>query len=127
MFHVRESAKPFEETAQALETAVAAQGFRVLHVHDLGAILRGKGFDFPEECRVFEVCNPAQAIKVLSTDLLLNTALPCRISVYTERGTTKIGLIRPVPMLEGLSADPRLVPVAQEVEESLIAMVSAAV
>jgi len=127
MFHVRETQRTFEDTAQALEAAVAAHGFGVLHVHDLGAILRGKGYDFPEECRVFEVCNPAQAIKVLSTDLLLNTALPCRISVYTERGSTKVALIRPVPLLEELSDDPQLAPIAREVENSLLEMVAAAV
>ena len=52
---------------------------------------------------MFEVCNPGQAAKVLATDMRLNMALPCRISVYTEQGKTKIGLIKPVQMLAGLS------------------------
>jgi hypothetical protein len=30
----------------------------------LGTTLRGKGIAFDEECRVFEVCNPAQAATV---------------------------------------------------------------
>ena len=43
-----------------------------------------------EECRVLEVCNPRQAAAVLSSDMRLNMALPCRLSVYTESGVTKI-------------------------------------
>jgi uncharacterized protein (DUF302 family) len=53
----------------------------------------------------------------------LNMALPCRISVFTEKGKTKIGLIRPVQMLSALSRDAALVQVAKEVEEKIIQMV----
>jgi uncharacterized protein (DUF302 family) len=81
---------------------------------------------FDEECKVFEVCNPGQAAKVLSTDMRLNMALPCRISVFTDKGQTKIGLIKPVPMLSTLSQDAALVQVAQEVEEKTIQMVDEA-
>ncbi len=101
-------------------------GFGVLHVHDLGATLRSKGITFEEQCRVFEVCNPVQASKVLSADMRLNMALPCRISVYTERGATKLGLIRPVDLLSALSTDPSLATVAREVEDKTILMVDEA-
>lgn len=56
--------------------AVGNHGFGLLHVHDLGATLRGKGIDFENQCKVFEVCNPGQAAKVMSTDMRLNMALP---------------------------------------------------
>jgi uncharacterized protein (DUF302 family) len=46
-------------------------------------------------------------------------ALPCRVSVYTERGRTQIGMVRPARMLAALSDDPPLGTVAREVEESL--------
>ncbi len=101
-------------------------GFGVLHVHDLGNTLRSKGQSFTEQCKVFEVCNPSQASKVLATDMRLNMALPCRISVFTDQGQTKIGLIKPVQMLSALSQDPTLVEVAKEVEEKTIQMVDEA-
>ena len=82
-----------------------------------------KDIAFEEECKVFEVCNPAQAAKVLSLDMLLNMALPCRISVFTEKGVTRIGMIRPVPMLSALSQDTSLASVAQEVEEKMSQMI----
>ena len=50
-------------------------------------------------------------------------ALPFRISVYTEGGKTRIGLIRPVAMLSSLSQDPLLLQVAEEVEAATIRMV----
>jgi uncharacterized protein (DUF302 family) len=127
MYYVVDSDKPFDRAATALEAAVKSHGFGVLHVHDLGATLKSKGIDFAEQCKIFEVCNPAQAAKVLATDMRLNMALPCRISVFTESGQTKIGLIKPAEMLATLSDDPRLRQVAAEVEQKTIAMVDAAV
>ena len=64
----------------------------MLHIHNLGATLRSKGIAFDGECRVFEICNPGQAAKVLSVDMRLNMALPCRVSVYSEQGKVKIGV-----------------------------------
>ena len=126
MYHIVESEKSFEQAAADLEAAVRAGGFGVLYVHDLGNTLRTKGQTFTEQCRIFEVCNPAQAAKVLARDLRLNMALPCRISVYTEQGRTRIGLILPAEMLAGLTQDEALRPVAAEVEAALLGMVEAA-
>lgn len=123
MYYIVESTKSFEQAAADLDAAVKRHGFGVLHIHDLGNTLRGKGIDFPQQCKVFEVCNPGQAARVLSTDMRLNMALPCRISVFTEDGKTKIGLIRPIQMLAALSEDPALTQVAKEVEEKTIQMV----
>lgn len=116
MYYIVESNKSFEQAVADLEAAVPRNQFGVLHIHDLGNTLRSKGIDFKEQCKVFEVCNPVQAGKVLATDMRLNMALPCRISVYTEHGKTLLGMIRPEPMLAALSQDASLKKVAQEVE-----------
>lgn len=126
MYYTVETDKSFEQAATDLDAAVKKHGFGVLHIHDLGNTLRSKGMAFDEQCRVFEVCNPAQAVKVLAADMRLNMALPCRISVFTESGKTMIGLIKPVAMLAALSQDPTLLQVAKEVEESTIRMVNEA-
>ena len=126
MYYIVETDKSFNQASADLELAVKHHGFGVLHIHDLGVTLRSKGIAFDEECKVFEVCNPGQAAKVLSTDMRLNMALPCRISVFTEKGKTKIGLIKPVQMLSALSQDAALVQVAQEVEEKTLQMVDEA-
>jgi len=126
MYYVVDSNKSFEQAATDLEAAVKRHEFGVLHIHDLGNTLRGKGVAFAENCKVFEVCNPGQAAKVLGTDMRLNMALPCRISVYTEKGKTMIGMIKPVPMLAALSKDPSLVKIAQEVESKTKEMIEEA-
>jgi len=126
MYYIVETDKSFDQASTDLAAAVVRHGFGVLHIHDLGVTLRGKGIAFDEECKVFEVCNPGQAAKVLSTDMRLNMALPCRISVFTDQGKTKIGLIKPVQMLAALSQDAALVQVANEVEAKTIQMVDEA-
>ena len=126
MYYLVETGKSFDQASEDLQRAVKRLGFGVLHVHDLAATLRSKGIAFEEQCKVFEVCNPQQAAKVLSADMRLNMALPCRISVFTDKGSTKIGLIKPVQMLSALSQNPTLVQVAREVEEKTIQMVNEA-
>jgi len=126
MYYIVPTSKPFDQASTDLEAAVLRHGFGVLHIHDLGATLRGKGIAFEEECKVFEVCNPAQAAKVLALDMQLNMALPCRISVFTENGVTRIGMIRPLPMLSLLSQDTSLMQVAKEVEEKTMQMIEEA-
>lgn len=126
MYYIIETDKSFDQASADLESAVKRHGYGVLHIHDLGATLRGKGIAFDEECKVFEVCNPGQAAKVLSADMRLNMALPCRISVFSEKGKTKIGLIKPVQMLSTLSQDAGIAQVAKEVEEKTIQMVNEA-
>ncbi len=126
MYYIVETEKSFDQASADLEAAVKRHQFGVLHVHDLGTTLRSKGVEFSDECKVFEVCNPAQAAKVMALDMRLNMALPCRISVYTEKGKTLIGLIKPVDMLSGLSQDAALMQIANEVEEQTLQMVNEA-
>ena len=123
MYYVVETDKSFDQASADLEVAVQKHGFGVLHVHDLGGTLRSKGVEFSEQCKVFEVCNPVQAAKVLASDMRLNMALPCRISVFTDGSKTEIGLIRPEQMLASLSEDPALREVAHEVEVKTIQMI----
>jgi uncharacterized protein (DUF302 family) len=126
MYYIVDTDKPFEQASADLQAAVVRHKFGVLHVHDLGATLRGKGVAFAEQCHILEVCNPAQASKVLSADMRLNMALPCRISVFTDGGRTRLGLISPAAMLGALSDDPSLAQVAAEVEVATKAMVDEA-
>jgi len=126
MYYVVKTRKSFDQASADLEAAVVRNGFGVLHIHDLGTTLRSKGIEFDEHCRVFEVCNPGQAAKVLATDMRLNMALPCRISVYTENGVTHIGMIEPAQMLSSLSNHAELNIIAKEVEEKTMQMIDEA-
>ena len=73
-----------------------------------------------------EVCNPHQAAKVLSQDMDMNMALPCRVSVYQKNGVTHIGTLLPSQLLSSLSDSDALKTVASEVEEVLLSAIDAA-
>jgi uncharacterized protein (DUF302 family) len=126
MYYIVSSDKRVDAAARDLEAAVKRHGFGVLHVYDLKQTLAGKGVDLPAECRIFEVCNPQQAIKVLNADMSLNMALPCRVSVYEQGGKTMLGMMRPIEVLGLLSSDPKLEAIAKDVDEALCAMIDEA-
>ena len=71
MKYIVESDKSLDQASTDLEASVVKHKFGVLHVHDLQATLKNKGFDFPNRCRIFEVCNPQQAYSVLNDDMSL--------------------------------------------------------
>ena len=119
MLHVVESRKAIDRVAKDLEAAVTRHRFGVLGMHDLKETMARKGVTFARECRIFEVCNPHQAKRVLEANLEISTALPCRISVYEEAGVTKLATIRPTALI-GLYPNPELAGVAEEVERTLV-------
>ena len=114
-----------QEAGKSLETAAQKHQFGVLALHDLRATMAKKGVAFSKACLVYEVCNPFQAKKVLDADTSISTALPCRISVFEEGDHTKLSTIRPTALLS-LFGNKELAPVAQEVEETIIAMMKEA-
>jgi len=118
MKYIVDSDKTIEQASADLEQAVKDHQFGVLHVHDLQATLISKGIEFSNACKVFEVCNPKKAKAVLDEDMSLNMALPCRISIWSENGKTRIGMISPQQMLALLSDSPTLAAIAEEVEQT---------
>ena len=107
------------EVAAALQAAVAANHFGVMHVHNLKETMAKKGVEFARECLIFEVCQPNQAKKVLEGDMSISTALPCRISVFEEGGRTVMATLKPTTLL-GMFNHPELANVAQEVEDTIV-------
>jgi uncharacterized protein (DUF302 family) len=126
MRYVVTSDKNVDQATTDLEKAVQENGFGVLHQYDLKKTLAAKGVELAHECRILEVCNPRQAARVLSADMGMNVALPCRISVYEEGGQTRIGMARPTALLASLSDAPALREVAEEVEQATIRMIEQA-
>jgi uncharacterized protein (DUF302 family) len=115
------STKSLEEIEQGIQASAARHGFGVIAVHDLKETMKKKGVDFAGECRIFEVCNPHQARKVLEANGAISTALPCRISAYRAGDAYKLATILPTAML-ALFGHPELEPVAREVEDVVVAM-----
>jgi len=126
MKYIVDSNKSVARAAADLANAVAAQGFGVLHVYDLKQTLASKGVELANECRIFDICSPRQASKVLAGDMSLSVALPCRIAVYESGGRTQIATLRPTDLLAQLSDDPRLTDTAVDVQAAIEAMMDAA-
>ncbi|MCB0033731.1 MAG: DUF302 domain-containing protein, partial [Anaerolineales bacterium] len=68
-----------------------------------------------------------QAKKVLDQDMQMNIALPCRVSIFQENGTSKVAMIKPTAMLAGLSDSAELMKIAEEVEAQIMKMIDEAI
>ncbi|MFK9120377.1 DUF302 domain-containing protein [Peribacillus frigoritolerans] len=68
---------------------------------------------------MLEVCNPLEAARVLEINKLVGYFLPCKVTVYENNGTTKIGLPRPTMMIEMIE-DQDLNDIAKDIEETYI-------
>ena len=113
MKYIVETQKSQEQAVADLQVAVQRHKFGFLHIHDLQETLKKKGVDFPNACQILEICNPQNAKEVLTGDMDLKMALPCRVSVYSGGGKTKIGMIKPASILKELSDSPALALVAE--------------
>ena len=119
------TAKSITETAAALEAAVQANHYGLMHVHNLRETMAKKGVAFDHECMVFEVCQPQQAKKVLEENMSVSTALPCRISLYEEDGHTILATLKPSVLL-AMFGTPQLEPVARDVEATILKIMTEA-
>lgn len=123
MLYVRESERSVEDIEKSFPSVAAKHKFGVLGVHNLRQKMMEKGVAFDRDCLIFEVCNPHQASKVLEGNMAISTALPCRVSVYRDNGTTKIATIKPTALIDAFN-NPELKPVAEEVERTLMAIIA---
>ena len=123
MFYIVESSKSFYEATFDLGPLIQRHGFVILHVHDLSETLRRREIGLDDECQIFDICNYRYVEKLLNIDMRLSLTLPWRISVYTENGATKIGVIRPERLLETFSEKPDASRIAREIEEKIIQIV----
>lgn len=125
MVYQIESKRSLDEIERGLHESAARHQFGVIAVHDLRQTLKKKGVELAMECRIFEVCNPHQAKKVLEADGLISIALPCRISVFGTANGYTLATMRPTEMMKAFS-NPEIEPVAREVEHVILAMMQEA-
>jgi uncharacterized protein (DUF302 family) len=117
--------KTISDAADALQAAFPAHHFGVMQVYNFKEIMAKKGMELSGECMVFEVCQPEQAKKLLDHNISLSNILPCRISLYEEEGKTILALLKPTTLV-AMFKEPQLAGVAQEIEETLVAIMKEA-
>jgi uncharacterized protein (DUF302 family) len=84
-------------------------------IHNITANLQSKGLVFDRKLYVYEICNPGSAKKVLDTNIRIATALPCRVSIYTDGKDVVLETLKPTVMLKMFN-EPTLENTAREVE-----------
>lgn len=126
MLYEVNSGKTLEEIDRDLKEAVARHKFGLLTVHDLKQAMANKGVEYAGECRVYEICQPSQAKRVLeASGGAVSSMLPCRISVYARGSGYRVSTVLPTAMMSVLGL-PALEAVACEVEREMRAMMEEA-
>lgn len=77
--------KTVDEAVEAVEKETKDAGFKVLHIHDVTATFKEKGFEI-EPFKIIEICNAKSAYVVLQADVKIGLCLPCKINVYQKDG-----------------------------------------
>lgn len=123
MYHYTvETNKSIDDAIHSLEENLSAEKFGVLWSFNVKDKLQEKGLDFEQDFRILEVCNPHEAEKVLSLNQMVGYFLPCKIVVYDDHGTTKIGMPKPSSLIN-IVEDDRLNDLALDIENRLIACI----
>lgn len=89
-----ESNYDFEESVERFEAAVEEAGWKLPAVHDLQATMQKHGKDV-KAVKVFELCHPDHAGKILAKDdeRVVTSMMPCRVAIY-EKSDGKVYVSR---------------------------------
>jgi uncharacterized protein (DUF302 family) len=117
--------RPYEETVEAVRSALADQGFGVLTEIDLRATLRKKlDVDVAPQV-ILGACRPQLAYEALQLDPSIATVLPCNVVVRAlDDRTTEVEAFDPAAMM-GLSGGDGLDSVAMDARARINAMLAA--
>ncbi len=96
--------KSFEQAVEELQSKVAENGFRVLHIHNVKETLKEKGFEI-DNYSIVEVCNAKFANEVLGKNKEYGVLMPCKINVYSDLGETFLSMPKPTVMVQKFQLD----------------------
>jgi uncharacterized protein (DUF302 family) len=100
-----ESRYDFETTLTTVQQSAEAAGWSIPIVHDLQQSMAKAGKEV-NQVKVFELCKPDYAVKVLGGDeeRIYSSMIPCRVSVYTKtNGKTYVSRLNIPKMYKNMS------------------------
>ena len=115
--------KSFDEAVSSVITNLEEQKFGVLWKLNFKDKLKEKEIDFESNFMILEVCNPQKAKEVLSKHIDAGYFLPCKVVVYEESGSVKIGMLNPEILMEMLNFED-LTEIAKEVQNMMITAIT---
>lgn len=113
----------FDESIEVFERAVQEKGWKIPVIHDLQETMENFGYDV-RRVKVFELCHPDHAYKILSRDeeRVVSALMPCRVAIY-ERSDGKVYVSRMNSGLMGKMMSgvvPEVMGIASEETEEII-------
>ena len=121
-----ETKKSFDEAVLSIKQSLEEQNFGVLWGVNFKEKLKEKGVDFDSNFITLEVCNPHKAKEVLSKHIDVGYFLPCKVVVYEDKGSVRIGMAHPEILIDMLGYKD-LQETAKEVGEILVKAINNAV
>ncbi|MBM7660054.1 uncharacterized protein (DUF302 family) [Bacillus mesophilus] len=118
-----ETDKSINEAIQSLESNLKDEQFGVLWQFDIKNKLQEKGLEFNTDYVVLEVCNPHEAQRVLNENLLVGYFLPCKMLVYKDHETTKIGMPKPTALIKVVDNE-EIQNLAKDIEDRLVNVIN---
>jgi len=100
MIYQTQTLRSFSEVRKRVEEKAGLEGFRVLHVHDVQATLKEKGFEI-EPTLILEICNAKMASEALALDSSAALMMPCKVVVQEKAGEVTISTSLPEALVEG--------------------------
>jgi uncharacterized protein (DUF302 family) len=114
----------YADTVAKVRDELKKEGFGVLTEIDVKQTLKTKiNVDF-EDYIILGACNPPLAYQALSAERDIGVLLPCNVIVYVLGGKTFVSAILPTVQL-GKVGNPKLLPIAEQVENKLKKVVDA--
>jgi uncharacterized protein (DUF302 family) len=85
MIKEAESRYEFDQSVEVFRQTALDMGWSIPAVHDLQATMERFGYDV-RQVKVFELCHPEHAIKILEQDeeRVVSSMMPCRVSIYEK-------------------------------------------
>jgi uncharacterized protein (DUF302 family) len=105
MIYKTQTQWPLDAVKTQLTQKAKQLGFGILGSYEFKKILKEKGFDIEQDITVYELCNPAGAQEALNNVPDISVYLPCRLSVYEEKGVTTLSTIGIEDMLQAVEVD----------------------
>ncbi len=114
----------YADAVAKVKEELKKEGFGVLTEIDVKQTLKAKLNVNFDDYIILGACNPPLAHQALMAEREIGVLLPCNVIVYTQNGKTFVSAILPTVQL-GKVGNPKLLPIAEQVESKLKKVVDA--